>query len=76
MKLYPFHKKKSVMGLGSLRHNHMLKECLRVVNIRSDLLNADIKIDGKSEAPRPQVGASDTCLDNLLPLDGGGLRWG
>ena len=48
MKLYLLHKK-SVMGLGSLRYNHMLKECLRVVNIRSDLLNADIKIESKNK---------------------------
>jgi hypothetical protein len=25
--------------------------------------------------PAPSRGASDTCPDNLLPLDGGGLRW-
>jgi len=48
MKLYLF-QEKSVMGLVNLRHNHMLKECLRVVNIRSDLLNADIKIEGSNK---------------------------
>jgi hypothetical protein len=30
----------------------------------------------ESEVPRPKVGASTFSIKHLLPLDGGGLRWG
>ncbi len=48
--------------------------CPRILQIttRKSVGKGGVKV----KYPAPRRGASETSLDNLLPLDGGGLRWG